>query len=157
MPSPSNSATADAKHVGRGVPRQSSFERELARTKRRNPRLLAVGGLALGVLALAWIVAGAVSSAQIPARGSLLEQVTKVPAVIRARRFVLVDANGKTGAMLTADKDGPRLDLFDENGKIRATLEVSEDGPGLALFDEKGEVRAMLAAETWGRFPCFGL
>jgi len=118
--------------------RLETLEKELARAKRRDRRLLAVVGLAAGVLALAWIVLGAGCNAQ----GG------KVPTVIRAGRFELVDANGEVRAYLEAAKDGATLFLFSETAS--ATLSVREkQGPELSLLDRSGkggEGHAMLSA-----------
>ncbi len=63
---------------------------------------------------------------------------------VRANRFVLVDENGRTGAMLSVDTDGPRLRLFDEQGRLRINLAVVKDGPRLHLTDKNGKPRAQL-------------
>ena len=63
---------------------------------------------------------------------------------VRANRFVLVDENGRTGAMLSVDTDGPRLRLFDEQGRLRINLAVVKDGPRLDLTDKNGKPRAQL-------------
>jgi len=70
----------------------------------------------------------------------LAKAVGRAEKVIRAKRFVLEDENGKTRASLIVGKDGPGLVLLDENGKPRAMLSVLKDGPGLALYDENGNV-----------------
>ena len=104
--------------------RLDKLEKELARAKRRNRRLLAVVGLVVGAFALVWIVARAGCNAQ---------------SVIRANAFVLQDENGKARAELRMDKDGPGLSLFDAAGKTRAGLTVVKDAPMLSLYDENGK------------------
>ena len=127
--------------------RLEKLEKELARAKRRNRRLLAVAGLVVGAVTLAWIVAGTANRAEAQGGG--------VPAVIRANAFVLVDEKGKTRAELSMGEYGPGLLLVDENGKTRATLTVDKDWPWLALADENGKTRAMLAVGKNG--PVLGL
>lgn len=60
--------------------------------------------------------------------------------VVRARRFVLVDAAGEVRASLAVRPDGaPGLILLDAAGKPRVVLAVRSDGaPHLTLFDAAG-------------------
>jgi len=140
--------------------RLENLERELARAKRRNRRLLAAVGLVAGVFAVAWIVPGtdtahAVAGAGIANRAEA--QGSGVPPVIRAGQFELVDGNGKVRAVLEVTKDRPRLALYDETGKSRVILNASKHGPGLALFDENGRIRALLNVSKDGpRLGLFG-
>jgi len=90
--------------------------------------LLAVCGFAAGV----GVGDGPANRAQ--AQGG------RVPTVICACGFRLEDENGKTRAMLGADKDRPGLSLHDENGSIRAWLKAVKDRPGLTLSDENGKI-----------------
>jgi len=106
-------------------------ERELARVKRRNRRVLVFALVAAGVavVAVAWIgMPGKV----------LAESGAKAPNVVRANGFVLEDADGKVRAMLAVTKDGPILYLDDENGKPRIALGIYKDGPRLRLLDAAG-------------------
>ena len=114
--------------------RLERLERALRTAKRRSRWLLAAGGLAAVGCFLAWVVGNTATTAQ--AHG---------PKVIRANQFILEDETGKTRAMLTVDKDGPRLCLDDQNGKCRATLHMAKDGPSLRLFDESDKPRVGLA------------
>ena len=74
-----------------------------------------------------------------------------VQEVVRAKRFELVDAEGRVRieiGMGGVDRrwQTPGVRLLDQKGNVRATLEVYPQGhPNLTLRDEKGEVRAMLA------------
>ena len=125
--------------------RLEKLERELTETKALAARrpdvrrgwLLAVVGVAVVGLGLAWTLAKTTATAQAQAAGA-------VPKTIRANEFILEDADGKRRAWLGVDKDGPGLHLLDENGKPRAVLTVTKDGPGLNLYDEKGNGRAAL-------------
>ena len=70
-----------------------------------------------------------------------LQQKLSAVNEVRAKKFVLVDENGKTRALLALITDGPALVLFDENGEIRADLAVSmsKAGPALlGLYDTNG-------------------
>ena len=69
----------------------------------------------------------------------MLDPEGKTHNEVRARRFVLVDENGKTRATLNVDKAGPGLNLYDENEKIRASLSVMKGGPCLCLYDKLGK------------------
>ena len=111
--------------------RLEKLEKELSRAKRRNRCLLAVVGLAVVGLGLAWTLTKTTPTAW-------GQRAAAAPKVIRANRFIVEDANGKTRATLSVDKDGPVLSLLDEKGKVRAGLPVSKGVPGLALIDEKG-------------------
>ncbi len=69
----------------------------------------------------------------------------EVPEVIRAKRFELVDADGRVRAALGLGRGQPVLAFADTGGKARVLLALSDDGtPGLGLADGDGEVRAVL-------------
>ncbi len=57
---------------------------------------------------------------------------------VRARRFTLVDKNGKARAVLSVDDEGPNLVLVDESGKVRAEMGIGKKGPWLAMWDGNG-------------------
>ena len=83
----------------------------------------------------------------------------KVPDEIRAKRFVLEDANGKERASLTAEADGQaRLIVHDENGIGRAALGVLPDGsPVLGLGGKSGKARVSLAVMAPNDTPILSL
>jgi len=113
-----------------------------------------------------------------PAEAAKPAKAAPVQEVIRAKRFELVDAEGKTrgelsmgvygrspeirffdqkgesGALLTVDSDGrPACVLFDGKGKPRSLMSVDADGnPGLRLLNEKGKTRAGLSLDGLGLF-----
>jgi hypothetical protein len=100
---------------------------ELARAKRRFRRLVIPGMVivvCVAVLLWAW------------ARSS----------EVQARRFVLVDQNGKVRTELSIRPDGgPALRLFDQNGKARVGLRVMTDGTaGIMLCDQNEKIRGQL-------------
>jgi hypothetical protein len=119
--------------------RLAKVERELAeakaqatRAKRRNRWLLTVVGLAVGVLALAWIVAGAANRAQAQGGG--------VPAVIRAGQSER-GAGGRGaevgGHLLGAAQglaSGPGRRLILDNESIACN--VARPGPFLGTGDK---------------------
>ena len=126
--------------------RLERVERELTRAKRRNRWLMVAVGLAVGILALAWLATENADTA-------LAQDAAKAekPAqVIRASAFVLVDDKGRERGALKMTPDGPTLYLYDENEKPRAALTAIKVGPGLALFDEKGTPRAGLTVTELG-------
>ena len=106
------------------------IKERLTRLERKNRRLT----LALVSVGTAAILAVAVGMAASEA----------VPDEVKARKFTLVDANGKVRAMLTVDKSGTGVSLLDENGKPRATLTVLNTVPDLSLLDENGRVSGSL-------------
>lgn len=72
-----------------------------------------------------------------------------VPAAeVRARRFVLVGADGRPLAALEATADGaPRLSLVSADGIARAALALAADGsPSISLADAAGRQRLLLEA-----------
>jgi hypothetical protein len=74
-----------------------------------------------------------------------------MPAAVKARSLVLVDANGATRARLfmSTIAGGPELDLYDENGKSRVMLAETANGPALVFFDEKQSSKVIL---NWSPF-----
>jgi hypothetical protein len=117
--------------------RLNALERELGRMKRVNRWLLAV----IGVIGVAGFTALTVTG-----------QEKRVPTELRARAFILEDANGKERAWLRVFTDGvPTLALFDASEKLRAGLSLLTDGsPGLGLYDANEKTRAMLTVLTDG-------
>ena len=129
--------------------RLEKLDLKLARIQFIN-RLLVI--LGIGVFLALWFFSSGTPTAQ-----------EKVMDEVIAKRFVLIDENGKTRALLHAVndvtslqllsvnsysltglvlfKEGPRLVMHDENGKPRAGLSVSKDGPLLLLNDKAGKNR----------------
>jgi len=110
--------------------RLEKIEKELAEARRRNRWLLTIMGLVVVGIGLAWILTKTTAAAT----------ATTAPKVIRANDFIVENANGKTRAELSVDKDGPRLGLLDEKGKPRAELGIDKDKSGLKLGDANGKV-----------------
>ncbi len=106
-------------------------EERLTRLERKN-RWLTLALLFMGVAATLVVTAG-------------MQRTEAVPEVVKARRFLLVDENGKERAGLGMDKDGPFLDLRDENGKERARLGLAKAFSGLVLSSENGSAVALAA------------
>jgi len=70
-----------------------------------------------------------------------------VQEVVRAKRFELVDAEGRVRGALELVGVEPRLVLYDEKSRQRAKLLLGPDGsPTLVLRDEKGNLRVILGA-----------
>lgn len=78
-----------------------------------------------------------------------------VADVVRARGFAMVDAAGKTRAVLGVLPDGsPGLVLYDAAETPRAALGAHSDGSsGLVLNDAAGKTRAVLSVRPDGRRP----
>lgn len=80
----------------------------------------------------------------------------KLPDELRARRLVLVDANGLTRAAIAVTETGvPLFNLWDANGKVRLQIGLESDAARLLLIDEAGITRAAL--RQGGRFGGSGL
>ena len=100
-------------------------------------------------LPLAWI---ALASAAGFAAARLGPQDPKAPPVVRASRFELVDAEGRTRAVLGVSKTGnPEFDLRDAVGRPRALLVLDKDSlPILLLKDEAVVTRARVELDAKG-------
>jgi hypothetical protein len=59
----------------------------------------------------------------------------------------IVDARGKTRAVLGMGDEGPALALLDEKGRLRANFGVEKDGPSLDLLDASETPRAQLTVD----------
>jgi len=71
-----------------------------------------------------------------------------VPDVIQAKRFDVVNNEGKRVAVLGADKDGGRLSILNNDRKSVAGLLVNADGGVLEIYNSGGKrVAALSAAE----------
>ncbi len=70
----------------------------------------------------------------------------KLPDVIEAEEFRIVDKDGNVRATLRLnDKGSPGLALYDDDGRLRAVLQVLEDGsPHLLFLDEDGNTPTSL-------------
>lgn len=112
--------------------RLDKLEKELARAKRRNRRLLAVVGLAMGVVALVWIVGLVGGKAPVRTFSDALRESSAAGTVIRANQFVLEDQNGKSRAGLGVAEGSAGLVLTDEDGHLCASLVAGKGGPELA-------------------------
>ncbi len=108
-------------------------EERLTRLERKNRRLT----LALVLTGLA--AALAVTAGMGPAGA--------VPDEVKAHRFTLVDADGKTRARLGPSSEGASFILFDASGKGRAGFGMTKQGPEILMTDEKGKPQVKLAAE----------
>jgi hypothetical protein len=71
--------------------------------------------------------------------GNALAQKAGPNAVVQARRFDLVDANGRVCATLGTDFQGPYLNFYDNGGRERAAMSLEGSGtPAINLTDSKG-------------------
>lgn len=69
---------------------------------------------------------------------------------VRARSFVVVDAQGKPRATLNMYIGQPRLALTDANGITRASVAVSSRGPAVLLADANKKAVALLSVQLNG-------
>jgi hypothetical protein len=106
--------------------RLEKVEKESAALKRQLRRLMIGGPVGLACVAI-------------------LLALWARPAEVQARKFVLVDENGKTRSLLAMEQFGPKLSLTDAQGKTRVELCVVKNGPVLNLSDTNGATRAGIA------------
>jgi hypothetical protein len=101
---------------------------------------------ALLVLVVSGLVGGLLGSWLLPGRAALAQEQAGAEKVVTAKRFRLVDDQGRGRAALGFDEGGdPSLRLYDAAGKDRACLAISGGvSPQLGLFDAKGKMRAFL-------------
>lgn len=79
------------------------------------------------------------------------EEAEKVPDVLRARRFELVDERGQIRASLKVEPSGEAVfRLTDAAGTIRVKLGAAEDGSGLLLMDDRTEPAIHALAKRTG-------
>jgi hypothetical protein len=111
---------------------QGAIEERLEKLERQNRRMK-LAGLGAVVIAGAFVLMGQASGPR------------TLPEV-RAKSFVLVDANGETRARLymSAPPERPELDLLDAKGNPRVVLDASGTSGGLDLLDAKGNERLTL-------------
>lgn len=70
---------------------------------------------------------------------------------VRAKRFVVLHENGKTGILLTVRNDDPRLSFHDADGDLRAVLELQEKGkPVLSFLDKEHHYRSVVGLSEEG-------
>ncbi len=69
------------------------------------------------------------------------------PRTVEAQKFVVVDASGKTKAVLEATDAITALKFFDEKSRPVAELSVSKDGPALGLQSASGESLTLSATK----------
>lgn len=69
--------------------------------------------------------------------------------MVRARAFVLEDAEGNVRARLAQDEESVGLKLYDPQGRIRleAGIRADDDSPGVALYDRQGRFRIAVCIE----------
>ena len=112
-----------------------TLARRLDRVERENRQWKAIGISVMAVLGLAFVLAVAgVGQTQV-----------RVEDEIRAKRFVLVDTNGKSiGQLGRFIKDLPWLFLHTEAGEI--SLLVDADGPRLNMWGKDKRSRVYIKA-----------
>ncbi|MFQ5691936.1 MAG: hypothetical protein ACE5IM_02680 [Nitrospinota bacterium] len=115
--------------------REDAVGGRLDRLERESRRWRALGIAAVAVLGLV---------ALLGAKG------TRVADEVRARRFVVVDREGRVRAALAVVvkedvEKGLGLALYDADGNRRASLGVSRDGANVLLKDAGGRTRIALA------------
>jgi hypothetical protein len=75
-----------------------------------------------------------------------LFEAGKVPRILEASEFVVIDGKGRERAKLGMSDDGcPRLGIYNSEGKPRAMLALIDPSAGLFLGDENGKFRVAIA------------
>ena len=94
--------------------------------------------------------------------GSLLTALLVSPVTAQRDKFGeiectslrVVDAAGKTAALLSVDEDGGSVGAFGKDGKSRASLGVIEHG-GFVQVKGKGEGMAVMSINEYGNGTVF--
>ena len=73
-----------------------------------------------------------------------------VPDVIQAKKFEVVNDEGKKVAVLFANEDGGVLGILNKDEKVVALLGANEDGGSLSIFNKDGGAIAGLGADEDG-------
>ena len=119
----------------------TSYEKRIERLERRSSWVIALNGLLLSVLLLAW------TNDRPDARD-----------VLQAELFQLVDGQGTVHGELRMNAEGPALVLFDDEGNPRVDLFHDREATALYLKDEDGQPRVGSAyfAHGGGGFALHG-
>jgi hypothetical protein len=112
-----------------------TIEERLERLERENRRLKYL------LFSLLFLIAGVFF---IGARTINGEGESSIPDEIKAKKFTLVDDNGKGRAVLGIWKGLPGLVFFSEAGELRVGLLDAEKLPSLGFQDENGKTRLVL-------------
>jgi hypothetical protein len=87
-----------------------------------------------------WLKLGTVGALAVVVGLVCVAATERAQEVVRAGKFVVVDAEGKARAMLSALPQGTGLSLNDEKGKVRASLSVLANGrPFLRASNKTGQ------------------
>jgi len=110
-----------------------------------------VSGLAGGLLAALLLIPGRpLQVAEAAAQESSAPAGTATPKVLSAEEFRLLDAQGRTRAVLGLSRKGqPVFQLRDENDTYIIWLGISEES-GLAIRDRDGKTRIVLGLDPAG-------
>ncbi|MFQ5911803.1 MAG: hypothetical protein ACE5JS_01315 [Nitrospinota bacterium] len=111
----------------------------LDRLERENGRWKAVGIIAVAVFAL------------VVSLGATGGGGAKVAEEIRAKKFAVVDEDGRERGVFAVTEMGSGLQLKDVEGRVRAVLMLDAKGPGLELRDAKGRARTRLGLTRDGQ------
>jgi len=80
--------------------------------------------------------------------GSPLVGAATAPEVVQAKRFEVVDDNGRVGAWLAKTGDLTSLVFFDKTGNPRASLGNNGDTTYLAFYDNTGKITRVALSAT---------
>ena len=73
------------------------------------------------------------------------------PGEVRARRFVVMHENGKTGVLLTVQNDYPKFSFYDADGDLRSVLELQGKGrPVMSFLDKEHHFRSVIGLSEEG-------
>ena len=102
-------------------------------------------GIALIVIAVAALVGGAVSERLFARAPAAAEDALPPPEkIIEAEAFRLLDAQGKTRAVLALEAGEPVLSLTDSEGHARVSLVASVPEAGLRVLNADGKERVFV-------------
>jgi len=104
-------------------------------------------GLMLVLAVIAGLVGGVVSSFLFMGT-PVFAQKTEVADIIRAKRFEVVDKDGKLHAALYLLAGEPGLVLYDKNEKPCAEFSLYNGEPGLSFRDKNSKSRFVLGLDN---------
>ena len=112
-----------------------TIEERIERVEKQNRRLKGA------MTALCVVAVGAIVAGQATPEG--------VPDVIRAKRFEVVNEQGRAGVVLANSEHGGRVEVQNHCGKTVSTMSATEAGGLVSACDAEGKRSIRLGATVW--------
>jgi hypothetical protein len=74
----------------------------------------------------------------------------KIPDVIKAKSIHVVDDEGKTRVLLTADKNGERMFVYNKDGKNTVFIGNTEKGGAITISNKTQDEIVQIHADEYG-------